>query len=219
MNVLLRLEEDLEQAGPGKVFFVHLIMPHHPYVYERDCGIQLQGNDWLLAGDKSLAPRRNDDASRGLRYPLYLDQLICTNNTIQQLLENLSHKPWWNDAIVVLHGDHGSRIDRGPPYFPTVEEMVEQDFMDAFSTLFAIKHPDFPGGYDRRQLPVGHLFKRLVRVGADPGHPELENNPRVLVKDGEKPMVEMSLPFFDHGLPQETFIDPGSRSPPKGWTF
>jgi len=207
MNVLLRLEEDLEQAGPGKVFFVHLIMPHHPYAYERDCGIQLQGNDWLLAGDKSLAPRRNDDASRALRYPLYLDQLICTNNTAQQLLENLSHKPWWNDAIVILHGDHGSRIDRGPPLVPTVEEMTAQDFMDAYATLFAIKHPEFPAGYDRRQLPVGHLFKLMVRDGRDPGNPDLENHPRALVEDGENPMVEMSLPFFDHGLPQGTSLD------------
>jgi arylsulfatase A-like enzyme len=176
-------------------------MPHYPYAYERDCGIRPLGNGWLEALDRSLAPRWNDDASRGLRYPLYLDQLICTNNTVQHLLEKLSHQPWWDDAIVVVHGDHGSRIDRGPPRFPTVQDMVAQDFMDAFATLFAIKHPDIPAGYDRRQLPVGHLFQRMVRDGRDPGHPDLEDHPRVLVQDGEKPMVEMSLPFFDHGLP------------------
>jgi len=204
MNVMPRLEEDLEQAGPGKAYFVHLLMPHYPYVYERDCGIRPIENGWLNALDESLAPRRNDDVSRALRYPLYLDQVICTNNKVQGLLDKLSRQPWWNDAIVVVHGDHGSRIDRGPPYFPTVEEMVDQDFLDAYSTLFAIKHPGIPGGYDRRQLPLGHLFQRMVCDGKDPGNPELENRPRILVLGEGGGLEERSLAFFDHGVPLGT---------------
>jgi hypothetical protein len=203
MNAVRLLERDLEHAGPGKAFFVHLLLPHFPYAYDRDCGIRVMNDGWLNAADGSKAPRRNDAESRALRYPLYLDQLICTNNTFQKILEDLSGRTWWDDAIIVVHGDHGSRIDMGPPKVPTVEEMTDQDFLDAFSTLFAIKKPGLSAGYDRRQLPVGHLFKRLLKEGADPGDQGLERYPRVLVMDGSKPMVEVSLPFFDNGVPQK----------------
>ena len=203
MNAVKLLEKDLEHAGPGKAFFVHLLLPHCSYAYDRDCGIRVMNDGWLNVADESKAPRRNDAESRALRYPLYLDQLICTNNIFHEILAELSGRTWWDDAIVVVHGDHGSRIDMGPPIVPTVEDMNAQDFMDAFSTLFVIKKPALPAEYDRRQLPLGHLFKRLMKVGADPGDLYLESRPRVLALDGQKPMREVNLPFFDHGVPQK----------------
>ncbi len=201
MDAIPLLERDLEHAGPGKAFFVHLLLPHYPYAYDRDCEVRVMNDGWLNAEDVSKAPRRNDAESRALRYPLYLDQLICTNNTIKKILEELSTRPWWDDAIIIVHGDHGSRIDMGPPKVPTVAEMNAQDFLDAFSTLFVIKMPGLPAGYDRRQLPIGHLFKKLVKDRADPGDPDLERHPSVLVVDGSAPMLKVDLPFFDHGLP------------------
>jgi len=202
MNAIELLEKDLEHAGPGKVFFVHLLLPHSPYVYDRNCEIRAMNDGWLTSNERSLDPRRNDEASRAVRYPLYLDQLICANYTLHDILENLSTRPWWDDAIILVHGDHGSRIDTGPPIVTFIDDISDQDFMDAFSTLFVLKRPGLNAGYDRRQLPLGHLFEQLVRFGADPGDLSLEGRPRVLVKDGSGPMVEVDLPYFDHGVPQ-----------------
>jgi hypothetical protein len=83
------------------------------------------------------------------------------------------------------------------------DEFTPEGLMDGFSTLFAVKRPGLPPGYDRRQLPIGHLFKRLVHEGTDPGDPDWESRPRVLITDGPHPLQVVDLPFFDHGVPQE----------------
>lgn len=200
MNAVTLLKRDLEFAGPGRAFFVHLLLPHFPYVYREDCQVRDIKEGWLNVVDEAQAPRRNDDASRALRYPRYLDQLLCTTQVIQGILDDLSRRPWWGEAIVVIHGDHGSRLDIVPPFVPFIDEFTDEGLMDDFSTLFVIKLPGIPADYDRRQLPVQHLFKRMMRDGADPGDPDLQARPRVMIWDETNPLQVVDLPFFDHGL-------------------
>ncbi len=203
MNAVELLESDLEFAGPGQAFFVHLLLPHFPYAYDRDCEILDMEETWLDWEDPAKAPDKNDAESRALRYRAYREQYICSNHKIQMVLEELSRRPWWDEAIVVVHGDHGSRIDLMKPQAAARDNFTGQGLMDGFSTLFAIKMPGLTPGYDRRQLPIGHLFKRLLRDGVDPGDPDWESRPRVLVTDGTNPLLGVDLPFFDHGLPRE----------------
>ncbi len=201
------LARDLEFAGPGKAFFAHVLIPHFPYTYDRDCGVLEMKDSWLNASDPDLAPVKNDPESRAQRYLAYQEQLLCTNRKIDKILHDLSGRPWWDDAMVVIHGDHGSRIELVAPSVPVMDECTDQGLMDSFSTLFAIKRPGLPAGYDRRQLPLGQLFKRLVRDGGDPGDPDWESRPRALIADDDKPMQEIVLPFFDHGIPQKDTIN------------
>jgi hypothetical protein len=207
MTTIEVLERDLETAGPGQAFFVHLLLPHWPYAYDRDCGMLEVEKGWLIGWDPALHPVKNTPESRAVRYLAYQEQLICTTNRIHRVLEKLSERAWWDDAIVVVHGDHGARIDLVIPRVPNLDEFSDQGLMDGFSTMFAVKMPGVAPGYDRRQLPVGHLFKSLVRDGADPGDPELESHPRVRIADGENPMLILDLPFFDHGLPMGSTVD------------
>jgi hypothetical protein len=204
------LAAELEGAGPGRAVLVHLLTPHFPYAYRPDCSPRPMSGTWLNADDPSLAPRRNDDASRAARYPLYLDQLACSHARVIELLRGLTAQPWWEDAVVVLHGDHGSRIDRGPPQVPTVDGMNGQDYLDAFSTLFAVRTPVLEAGYDRRQLPLDHLLGRILRDGADPGDPGLEAEPWVWIRNGSEDMIRRPLPLFDWGIPA------GSEEAPPG---
>lgn len=207
MNAVQIMKRDLEFAGPGRAFFVHLLLPHFPYAFERDCRIREVEDAWLNVRNEALAPRRNDPASRALRYPQYLDQLVCTHHTVQGILDDLSQRPWWDEAIVVIHGDHGSRLDLVPPFVSFQKEFTAAGLIDGFSTLFVLKKPGVPAGYDRRQLPVGHLFKRLVKEGTDLGDQDLESRPRVMISDENRPLLEVDLPIFDHGQPLATAAD------------
>jgi hypothetical protein len=207
MNALDLLEQDLDHAGPGRAFFAHVLIPHFPYTYDRDCEILEMKDGWLEWGDPDLVPLKNDGISRGIRYRAYQDQLVCAANRIGGLLEKLAREPWWDDAVVVVHGDHGSRIDFMQPTSEFAEEFTAQGLMDGFSTLFAVKAPGAPAGYDRRQLPIGHLFKRVVIDGIDPGDQDWETRPRVFIENELNPLVEMNLPFFDHGLPAVVIPD------------
>ena len=208
MQALDIVEEDMRAAGPGRAFFVHLLVPHFPYAYRSDCSVRPMEGAWLDVWDLSLAPRRNDSASRALRYPQYLEQLQCTHTKVMDLLESWRSQDWWDDALVVIHGDHGSRLDRGPPKSETIGYMTGQDFLDAYAAFLAVKRPGLPAEYDRRQLPLDHVFRKLVRDGVDPGDPELERRPFVLVADGSREKVPWAIPFFEYGLPDSTIPAP-----------
>ena len=135
------LARDLEFAGPGRAYFVHLLIPHFPYAYDRDCEVLKMKEAWLDWTDPDLAPVKNDPESRAQRYLAYREQLLCTNSKIHEVLEDLSRRPWWDDALIVIHGDHGSRIDLVAPRVPVRDEFTDQGLMDSFSTFFAIKRP------------------------------------------------------------------------------
>lgn len=203
-------EAELEHAGPGRAFLAHLLLPHYPYALRADGSVRSLDEPWLNADVEALRPRRNDTASRAERYPQYLEQLEATRERIRGLLLRLSARDWWHDAIVVVHGDHGSRLDRGPARVPEVAAMPAQDFLDAFSILFAVKSPVLEPGYDRRPLPLEHLLGRILRDGADPGDEDLEAAPQVWIVDGDREMIPRPLPFFAHGRADSTRTWSGS---------
>ncbi len=115
LQVMDLFMDQLRQAGPGQAFFAHIVLPHSPYGLDRDCQPELQPGKWLRTGDKRLAPRTNTPESRALRYPLYLDQIFCVQSRLDAMFQILKDKGLWERAIVIIHGDHGSRICLWPP--------------------------------------------------------------------------------------------------------
>jgi hypothetical protein len=63
--------------------------------------------------------------------------------------------------VVIVHGDHGSRIPLHDPDTANVAVMQPADLSDAFSTLFAIRAPAIAPGYDRRFAPINELVGRF----------------------------------------------------------
>jgi len=202
MDAMAELKSLLNQAQPGQAILGHVLLPHHPYALDPDCGLEPRVERWLEFKESAAHPQRNTRESRAVRYPLYLDQLLCTQALLGELFGILMARGLWDSAIVVVHGDHGSRIDMGSSSSHFVAHLNPSDFLDGHSTLFAVKRPGVPGSYDRRQLPIDHLFRRLLVDEIPPGDPELENNPFVLIRgqgfDGTT-LVRQPMPGFDHG--------------------
>jgi hypothetical protein len=83
--------------------------------------------------------------------------------------------------------------------------MRPADYLDAFSTLFAVKLPGATtGGLDRRPLPVERLVAAALRDGALPG-PGPAEPPAVWIQLGKPELERRDLPAFADGRPADAW--------------
>jgi len=194
--------EHINEAGPGQAFFAYIFLPHSPFGLDQDCGMEWRPSRWYGSMIDNVRPRYNTDGSRELSYPRFLDQATCLQSRLESIFQILQDKGLWEDAIVVVHGDHGSRIAHRLPSDSTLDDLIPTDFLDSFSTLFAVKAPGIEPGYDRRLLPIDYLFKRTVRDGLIPDDPKLAAHPFVYLLNSGKTLIKHPMPQFGFGQMQ-----------------
>jgi hypothetical protein len=71
----------------------------------------------------------------------------------------------FEDSIIIVHGDHGSRFSIHYPSLNNLDAMAPDDYLDCFSTLFAVKRPNLPSGRDVASRAVDELFQETLNVG------------------------------------------------------
>ena len=194
LGVLKALGVELTTASRGTLVFAHLLLPHSPYAYDAQCRIRPDPAQWLLNHPGRGAFPRNTPASRATRYPRYLAQVACTHRALGELFGRLEANDEFRDAIVLIHGDHGSRIALLPPYGQFEKRLSPADFADSFSTLFAIRHPDLSPGRDPRLLPIDSLFESLIRNGGIPDGVEWSESQEVYLRSGSGAMKAHPMP-------------------------
>jgi hypothetical protein len=195
MIVLDRVIARVSKAQRGDFVFAHLLLPHYPYIYDGQCRTR-PPQDWLdrTEVDAGNAGMGNSPETRAARYAKYLEQVACVRMKLGQLIAAIP-APLQQDAIIIIQGDHGSRITLVDPTQPGASP---PDFADSYSTLFAIRSASLEPGYDRRLLPITCLLRAFVQsdftsVSAlDEG---CRTTPGVLIRKHEK-IVESPLPPF-----------------------
>jgi sulfatase-like protein len=168
-KVFDRLSDDIVRHPRGHAFFAHLLLPHYPYVFDETCHLRPSTSDWMtnhIASIDGLVFNTAD--SRVQKYELYAQQTRCLLTLIDGLLDDLDSRGLLDNAIVVVNGDHGSRI---PEHFPsgvtlTKGVLTDSDFSDTFSTLYAIRAPGVPSGYDEAPLSLVELLNH--HFGGEP---------------------------------------------------
>lgn len=136
------------EARPGDAYFVHILLPHYPYVVRPDCSF-LPWREWKL---------RRSETSIGERRRAYYDQVRCTMRRVDLVLDSLSKSPARSNAVVIIHGDHGSRITRVDPEARNIGQFDDSDTIAGFSTIFAIKAPGLRPTYIDEPAPVANLL-------------------------------------------------------------
>ena len=159
-----RLLQDILHARRKTAFFVHLLTPHKPYVYQRD-GTLRDDREWIDGRKWEVADR----AAYERQYTRYAEQVEYLGTQLDEFLRQLRADPVYDASLIVIHGDHGSRLLERPPgnvngYSGTGEDPgaaygagtpPAADLIDAFSTLLAIKAPrKAEGRVDRRCASV-----------------------------------------------------------------
>ena len=155
---------DLSKAQRGTFVFAHILMPHYPYIYDSACQ-QRPEHEWLIRSDADRVNVPggiiNVPAGRAQRYAAYLAQLACTELKLARVIDAIP-AALRDDAIIIVQGDHGSRITLVDPLTTASASPALSDYADAFSTMFAVRSPDIEAGYDLQMTPITCLLRTLV---------------------------------------------------------
>ena len=68
-----------------------------------------------MKGLPAAARRGNEAEWRRLRYSRYLEQVSCTHKLLSRMFDALVEADVFDESILLVHGDHGSRITTAPP--------------------------------------------------------------------------------------------------------
>ena len=142
------LIDRVRSVGPGQALVAHLILPHGPYLYRGDCSVGL-----------SIGELRKYD------YQSYFGQLHCLYAKLETLVEQMRAVGIYDDAVLIVHGDHGSRISRTGSTNPFADEQggpTAVDLLDFYSTLFAVKMPGSTASIELAPLGLEQLLARVV---------------------------------------------------------
>jgi hypothetical protein len=203
MPMFEAIAEDLSKAQRGTFVFAHVLMPHYPYVYDAHCS-QRPATKWMIRSDPEHADVPggiiNVPKGRAVRYAAYFEQVRCTEHKLDQLLDAIP-PPLRRDAIVIVQGDHGSRITLVDPTTATRATQTDADYLDAFSTLFAVRSAAIEPGYDLRMSPITCLLRTLAESDfrSTDGIDACSSPHTVFFMAGGKPPAPRPLPDFAEG--------------------
>jgi len=156
--------ETVVAAPSGTAHFAHLLLPHSPYVFDRDCSLRTPPFDWL--SHRSLHRKSNSAAGRERRYDQYFAQVRCTLRHLRTLFDGLKEAGKWADTTIILHGDHGSRIYETAPRAKNRQHLTAQDLTDGYSTLFAVKSTKAQAIGNNKTTPISRLLARVMGASA-----------------------------------------------------
>jgi hypothetical protein len=188
LAALRRLRQDLTNLKRGQVYFAHILLPHQPFELASDCSVTPIGQ-WLEAGPGyPIAARRNN----------YDRQVLCNLRAIREIVQTIDSSPAGRNAIIIVHGDHGSRIGDVEPMAENMGKTGDDALVAGFSTLFAVRAPGIPAGYDRHHYPVEDLMEELVRSDWK--------------KTGSHPVARPYVNIID-----QSFVESSRRNLPDWW--
>ena len=67
----------------------------------------------------------------------------------------------YDEAIIIVHGDHGARIALADPTAENLSRLTADDHIDNFSTLFAAKVPGLAPGIESGTAPISAILPYL----------------------------------------------------------
>lgn len=175
LMALDEIEAAVAQAEAGDFIFGHVLLPHHPYALDAECRV-LPPRAWLSRASVFLPGRlglTSADAFTRDLHRRYYRQLGCLYKRLDRILEAVSTSPWAEDFVVVLHGDHGAKIQAPLPVVANLADLTRDRFIENYATLFAVRAPGIAAGVNRTRQAV----QDLVAAFADSGFTALDPAP------------------------------------------
>lgn len=161
--VLDRMVDDLRDGPRGKAYFLHLLIPHSAYVLDSDCRLRRDIHTWLGPTDPDVKkPYQNTPESRDARYGKYFHQVRCVHRKLATLFDTMDSAGVLDNATIIVHGDHGSRIPLSKMDGAFSAQFSDTDMIDSYSALFAVRTPGLAAGYDRSLRSIQALFAEIV---------------------------------------------------------
>jgi hypothetical protein len=144
-NILKNLPKTSNHSGP-KIVFVHLVIPHPPYVFAPD-GTMIQDTRYFSG---EYGKGITDEYSR----KGYISQVEFVNNQMLPILSDIIQNSM-NPPIIILEGDHGYKADEfsnleayfvpslaKDKLYPTITPV--NSFRLIFNNIFGMDYPLLP---------------------------------------------------------------------------
>ena len=208
LAALDEIEAAVARAEAGDFIFGHVLFPHHPYALDAKCQV-LPPRAWMsraavfLPGRLGLA---TSDAFIRELHRRYYQQVGCLYRRLDRILEAVSRSPLAEQFIVVLHGDHGAKIQSPLPVVDNLADFTRDRFIENYATLFAVRAPGLAPGTNQTRRAVQDLVAALANSGftaLDPTATALERN-FVYVSESTDPRSygarRVSIAGFDTAL-------------------
>jgi hypothetical protein len=187
-EALERFKADIAAAPRGVAYIVHLLLPHHDYLYGADCTL---ADPLRWPREKWGSDDHYTSAERGSLYKRYLDQLVCAEKRMADLFAHLKTIDVYDEATIVVHGDHGSRIGEQTYLAESAEMLTEQDLLDHYATHLAIKTPGRAPGLVEEPVALQRVFAETFLDGSASSGPGPAD---IFVREGGRRGF-VSLPF------------------------
>jgi hypothetical protein len=174
----------------GTHVFGYFLVPHSPYLLQESCVLSGSTDGHGIAN----LPASQQEQRRLDFYTRYFAQVRCLANELDKFMAALERSENFRDAVIIIHGDHGSRISRGE----YLDDLVgKRDFIDNYATFFAVRAPTVPTGLDCQFASLPEVFRRYV--ARDGRNTPVAKSPlpvSVVSLSGGGTRVEASMPRF-----------------------
>jgi hypothetical protein len=144
----------------GTHLFAHFLMPHSPYLLNENCVLRGRIDSGY---ELSQYPPSERAAKRRDYYERYLAQVRCVARKLDDFMTAVSRSDNYRDAVIIIHGDHGSRISSGD----VVEDYGPRDYIDNYGAFFAVRSPAVPAGLDCQFVSLPEVFRRYAAGRAE----------------------------------------------------
>lgn len=160
LDELDRLREDLSQAPlRGRAIVAHILLPHFPYMLSSECGLRppeyWQEPAWRKADSSS--PSDTEDIATA-----YWEQLGCLHKKSMDLVDAVRDRSDAQDALIIVHGDHGARIQKKTLWLNHDADLGPED-QESLYTFFAVKAPAFRTGEERTPASMQERFRLVLQ--------------------------------------------------------
>src|SRR3546814_746830 len=140
-----RIIADVATGADGTAYFAHLLIPHGPYIHRSDCSLRSDVNGWL--SNRPPFRREMSESGRRRSHAAHFEQMQCVQQKLGRLFQQMKAAGQFDDATIIIHGDHGSRIYRVAARAENIGRLQQGDYLAGFATLFAAKSPALEPGY------------------------------------------------------------------------
>lgn len=168
LEALQRFRDDIAETPRGVAYVIHLVIPHYGYLFDSECRL-LDPSQWHRTGygaDALYSTEEREDL-----YRRYLRQIVCAERQVDELLDELKAIGVYDDATIIVHGDHGSRLARRPYITNVPEELDTRDKIDLYAALLAVKAPGVAPGTNDEPVALQHVFADRFLGGDLPSSP------------------------------------------------
>lgn len=186
LRVFDGMAADLENARGGQAYFSHALFPHYPYTVTADCSPKPM-SDWKRSKEPIPFIERTN---------AYDEQALCAARQIEKLLAALERSPARDNFVMIVHGDHGSRLTSLNPTYERRGTFKNADLVAGFSTLFAVRVPGERGAYSDTMVNAAGILK-AVSDADFAASPKLLTDPQpyIFIADEDwKPRAKEPMP-------------------------